>query len=506
MGISRRDFIKAGLAASGGIGAGLGAALGTSKGAGHAAAPRSLTAPIGPAAPPPNLLFVFPDQLRAQALGFMGEEPVRTPVLDRFARQGVVFSQAVSNYPICSPYRGMLWSGKYPLASGVTENLTSAAGEAGMDFKPGTTCLSDVLKKRGYSLGYIGKWHLDAPHKPYIDTSNNKAEPAWNEWTPPARRHGFDFWHAYGTYDQHLRPMYWSTDAPRDGFVYVDRWGPEYGADLAGRYIRNEGGRFRDPAKPFALVVSMNPPHMPYDQVPGRYLDLYKDAAVDALFRRPDIPAAGTRWGDYYRKNIRGYYAMTSGVDEQFGRILDALEAAGLAENTIVVFTSDHGNCLGIHDEISKNTYFEESVRIPLLIRWPGRIRARRDEALVSVPDMMPSLLGLMGFAADIPAGVEGTNFDRLIRTGEGARPSSQLYLRIPPAKAEPALRGVRTDRHMLVVERGGGGRERAILYDNAKDPYQLRDIASESPTIIRRLVEDELKPWLKRTADPFLG
>jgi N-acetylglucosamine-6-sulfatase len=243
---------------------------------------------------------------------------------------------------------------------------------------------------------------------------------------------------------------------------------------------------------------------MPYDQVPGRYLDLYRDAAIDALCRRPDIPAAGTRWGDYYRQSIRGYYAMTTGVDEQFGRILDALEAAGQTENTIVVFTSDHGNCLGIHDEISKNNYFEESVRIPLLIRWPGRIRARRDEALVSVPDMMPSLLGLMGYAADIPAGVEGTNFDRLIRTGEGTRPSSQLYFRIPPAKTEPALRGVRTGRHTLVVERGGGGRERTVLYDNSKDPYQLRDAASESPAIVRRLIEEELKPWLKRTADPF--
>jgi hypothetical protein len=119
---------------------------------------------------------------------------------------------------------------------------------------------------------------------------------------------------------------------------------------------------------------------------------------------------------------------------------------------------------------------------------------------------MMPSLLGLMGFAADIPAGVQGTNFEQLIRTGDGARPSSQLYLRIPQAKDEAALRGVRTGRHTLVLERGGGGSGRTILYDNSKDPYQLRDIASESPAIVRRLVEEELKPWLTRTSDSFLG
>ncbi len=484
--ITRREFLTGGIAA----GVGLGAAL------------RPLSDPPAP----PNLVFVFPDQLRAQALGFMGEEPVLTPVLDRFARQGVVFTQAVSNYPICSPYRAMLWSGRYPLANGVTENLTSRAGEAGMDFRPGQACFSDVLKKRGYSLGYIGKWHLDAPRKPYVDCLNNKTEPAWNEWTPPDRRHGFDFWHAYGTYDQHMRPMYWPTGATRDGFLFADRWGPEYEADMAGRYIRNEGGRYRDPGKPFALVVSMNPPHMPYDQVPGRYLDLYRDAAMETLCRRLNIPPAGSRWGDYYRRSIRGYYAMTSGVDEQFGRILAVLEDAGLAANTIVVFTSDHGNCLGIHDEISKNNAFEESVRIPLLIRWPGRIRPRRDDALVSVPDMMPSLLGLMGLAADLPPGTQGTNLDRLIRTGRGTRPASQLYVRMPLAADAIPARGVRTERHTLVLELGGEGRMQTTLYDRSEDPFQMRDISSERPALVRRLVDDALRPWLERTVDPFLS
>jgi hypothetical protein len=97
---------------------------------------------------------------------------------------------------------------------------------------------------------------------------------AWNEWCAPERRHGFDFWYSYGTMDEHLRPMYWTTDAPRDGAARVDAWGPEHEADVVIRYLENEGGAYRDPARPFALAVSFNPPHNPYKQVPERYREL----------------------------------------------------------------------------------------------------------------------------------------------------------------------------------------------------------------------------------------
>lgn len=94
-------------------------------------------------------------------------------------------------------------------------------------------CWSDVLKDKNYRTGYVGKWHLDSPYKPYVDTYNNRGETAWNEWCPPERRHGFDFWVAYGTYDNHLNPMYWETAAPRDSFFYAHKWGPEYEVDRA---------------------------------------------------------------------------------------------------------------------------------------------------------------------------------------------------------------------------------------------------------------------------------
>jgi len=455
---------------------------------------------------PTNLLIVFPDQMRAQAQQFMGEDPVLTPTLDRFAGESLVFTQAVSNYPLCSPYRGSLMTGRYPFGHGVTGNCNDQGTRYGLELRTGERCWSDVLKESGYSLGYIGKWHLDSPRRPYVKCSNNTEKEAWNEWTPPGRRHGFDFWYAYGTYDQHMKPMYWDAKADRDGAHWVDQWGPEHETELAIRYIKNEGGTYRDPDKPFALVVSMNPPHMPYDQMPQRYLDMYRARPVETLCNRPNIPPAGTRWGDYYRKNIKGYLAMTTGVDEQFGRILHALRELGLEKDTIVFFTSDHGNCLGIHEEISKNNSYAESVRVPFLLRWPGRIKPRRDDLLISTSDICPTLLDLMGFGAAIPKSVEGTSHARLILTGRGGRPSAQLYLEIPYGRSAQGHRGVRTSRYTLTIAREAGKPEQTTLFDDLKDPYQMKNIAPDNPFFVKELIEEDLVPWLKKTRDPWLG
>jgi arylsulfatase A-like enzyme len=453
----------------------------------------------------PNLVFVFPDQMRGQTLGFLKEEPVITPDLDRFADESLVLPQAASNYPVCSPYRAMLMTGKFSHANKVLENCTSASAPFNCQLQKSDRCWSDVLKDKGYSLGYIGKWHLDSPHKPYIKCKNNSEKFAWNEWCPPDRRHGFDFWYAYGTYDYHNKPMYWSTHAGREDFHFVDQWGPEHEADLAIKYIRNEDGKYRDSDKPFALVVSMNPPHMPYNLVPKKYVDRYKDVPLEKLTQRPNIPAQGTRWGDYYRKNIKNYYAMITGVDEQFGRILTALENEGLKKDTIVVFTSDHGNCLGIHDKVSKNNHYEESMRVPFLIRWPGRIKPRRDDLLLSSPDIYPTLLDLMGWAKDIPPQVQGTSHASLFLNGRGKRPTSQLYMWVPNGQPQWGRRGIRTHRHTLIINKMPNKPIETVLRDNLNDPYQLQNIADVNPQLVSELTI-ELTKWLRKNQDPWLS
>lgn len=222
---------------------------------------------------PPNLLIILVDQWTGHALGFEKGEPVITPNLDALSRRSLVLEQMVSNYPVCSPARAMLMTGKYPLKNHVYSNVNSSSAPFGIELPTDIVCWSDVLKANGYSNGYIGKWHLDSPHKPFILTYNNFGESAWNEWTPPDRRHGFDYWYSYGTYDIHNHPMYWDTKAPRDSFHYVNEWGPIHEAKKALAFMRNDNGEYREKNKPFSLVVSMNPPHSEYKTVPQKYYD-----------------------------------------------------------------------------------------------------------------------------------------------------------------------------------------------------------------------------------------
>lgn len=459
------------------------------------------------AAARPNLVFVMADQMRGQALGFLKEDPALTPNLDRFAAEGLALVQAASNYPVCSPYRGMLMTGKYPHANKVLSNCTSATAPYGCQLQESDRCWSDVLHDKGYSLGYIGKWHLDSPHEPYVESYNNSAKFAWNEWCPPRRRHGFDFWYAYGTFDRHMTPEYWSTDMTRDQRVKVKQWGPEHEADLAVKYIRNEGGRYRKAGAPFALVVSFNPPHTPYGQVPQKYADRYAGKTYQDLINRANVDLAGdTRAAREARGQIRNYFAMVTGVDDQFGRIVRAIDQAGLGADTIVVFTSDHGNCIGSHNHSTKNVHWEESMRVPFLVRWPGKIPPRRDDLLISTPDIYPTLLELMGFAGDIPGSVQGVSHAGAFLTGKGPRPTSQLYLWVPPGKPAWGRRGVRTHRYTLVISKAEGRPVETVLHDNVADPYQLRNIAAEKPEAVRQLVESELTPWLRKTGDPWLS
>lgn len=452
----------------------------------------------------PNLVFIMADQWRGSALGYLGLEPVHTPHLDRLAAAGVSFEEAVSSYPVSSPARGMLMTGKYPVASKVWGNCNSENTPYGVELPAESRCWSDVLKDQGYTLGYIGKWHLDAPQKPYVNTANNKGKIAWNEWCPKERRHGFEYWIAYGTYDYHLKPMYWNADASREDFYYVDQWGPEYETDRAIEYLQNEGG-YRPEGQPFALVVSMNPPHTGYGLVPEKYKALYRDLDIEALCHRPDIPAKGTSEGNYYRQSVRNYYACMTGVDEQVGRIMETLKKQGLWENTIVVFTSDHGDSMGIHRHIGKNIYYEEAMRIPMIISWPEKIKPRRDSSTaIAFADLYPSLLAMMGLRKEIPVEVQTFDLSKRILTGKGKQSGFQPYYRIEVAEHDKSgLRGLRTDRYTFVAEIKDRKIENCILLDRQEDPYQMENKAFAYPELVEKF-QSQLKKWLIQTDDPL--
>jgi arylsulfatase A-like enzyme len=485
--LNRREFIKTALAASTGF-----AALGR------------VTAVADADAIPkrPNLLFVFPDEMRAQAIACMGQDPVITPNLDRLASEGVVFTSAVSNWPVCSPYRAMLFAGKYSFSNGVLTNCNSSAVSTNSFLRPDERCLSDVLHDAGYNLGYIGKWHLDRPHEPYVEPPRGDGF-VWDEYTPPEGRHGFDFWHSYGCYDGHVTPHYWTTDAKREEPQTFRQWSPEHEADVAIDYIRNRDGKCRDPKKPFALFVANNPPHMPFHLAPERYVQMYGDKTARDLLTRPNVDlsldegptAVAKQWAKHY-------FAAVTGVDEQFGRILQCLKQEGLEDDTIVVFTSDHGEMMGSHNLMYKAQWYDEALLVPFIVRWPGKIKPGRDDLLLSVPDVMPSLLGLMGIADRIPQSVQGTDYSGVMLGKPAARPDSALYLHISPLAPQQGRRGLRTPRYTFVVRRAAGGQQ-FILHDNQKDPYQLKNIAGENAALVQELIK-ELNRWLARTGDPW--
>ena len=449
----------------------------------------------------PNLVFMFPDQFRRQAIGFMGADPVITPRLDKFAAESMALTDAFSSYPVCSPFRAMLFTGKYPISNGVTTNCNSSKD---VMLRRDQRCLTDVLHDSGYSIGYLGKWHLDKPHEPFVGRRRGRVGGpgggiVWDEFVPPERRHGIGFWHAYNCRDQHMNPRYWMTDSERTKPILFDEWSTKHEADVAIEYIRNPQGKYRDPKKPFALFIAPNPPHTPFDQVPKKYVDMYEGKTYRELLNRPNVDRDNPH--PQAKKHVKNYFAAVTGTDEQFGRVLDALDERGLSDNTIVVFAADHGEMMGSHNRMHKSVVYEESTGIPFIIRWPGRIPARRDDLLLTPPDIMPSLLGLMGLASSMPNDVEGRDYSSIMLGKSAARPKSALYLRC--AGPRGGARGVRTHRYTFAITSKENGGKEILLFDNKKDPYQLRNIAEPSPGVVRRLTE-ELRQWLGKTKDPW--
>ncbi len=449
---------------------------------------------------PRNLVFVFPDEFRPYSMGFLGREPVVTPNLDAFSKQAVTFTHAVSNFPVCSPYRGMLFSGKYPYRNGVVGNCRSTAGAIGLPEE--TVTLSDILAERGYSTGYVGKWHLQAPRPgdELYGEGPRRDGVVWDSYTPPGRgRHGFDFWYSYGCCDDHNHPHYWTGDAPIDQPIRVDEWSTIHETEVAIDYLRNTDGQ-RDPDKPFALFVAPNPPHMPFSQVPERYRELYADKSPEELAIWENLTETGF---ERIRGDIANYYAMISGVDDQFGRLLSVLEETGLDDETVVIFTSDHGDMMGSHGLVRKTHWYDESLLVPFLVRHPDSGRTgETDDAILSAIDLFPSLLSLLGLPEAVPDDLDGTDCSVRILDGVSPATAEALYMHIRPEDSTNGRRGIRTDRYTYAFEKQDGRVDHYTI-DNENDPHQMRNVYGEDKERDRDL-QHRLYRLLLRARDPF--
>lgn len=469
----------------------------------------------------PNIIYIFPDQFRNQAMGFWNEpeyaehigwkaDPVSTPRLDGFADESIVFSRAVSNCPLSSPYRGIFLSGMYPEQNGVTLNCMAERPESSL--REDAVCISDVLNANGYSCGYIGKLHADypTPNDPanpghYVSDRN----PEWDAYTPAERRHGYAYWYSYGTFDEHKNPHYWDTEGVRhDPKV----WSVGHETDKAIEFLRNKNGERKKNA-PFFLTIAYNPPHSPYESLDDCMEEdyaLYQDMSYSELYVRANADTTLTK-----ADAARYYFANVTGVDREFGRLLDELKALGLDKNTIVVFTSDHGETMcsqGTYDP--KNSIYTESFNVPFMIRYPEKIRPRVDSTLFSTIDIMPTLLAMTGLKAETPATAQGRDLSPAIleNGAECNIPDAALYIRnVNGPKGDdgkvkgffPIARGIKTDRYTFEVAiKKDGSLSQVLLFDDMNDPYQLAPIDYKAVPETFSSLLDKLKEKLEEADD----
>ena len=473
----------------------------------------------------PNVVYVFPDQMRNYALGFWSKpnysgylnsasDPVVTPNIDRFASESVVLSSAQSNCPISSPHRGSLLTGMYPNRSGVPLNCNSSRPVSSLRTDP--VCWSDVMSRAGYDCGYIGKLHAQYPTPNSPQNPGHYVEdrtPAWDAYTEPQQRHGFNYWLSYGTFDVHKNPHYWDTNGHRHD---PHEWSPIYEARKAAEYIRNQHGE-RDASKPFFLMVGMNPPHSPYNSLNDcmeQDYNIYRNRPLDSLLVRKNAHREMAK-----AKSARYYFASVTGVDRAFGMILDALREAGLDDNTIVVFTSDHGETMCSHGVTDpKNSPYTESMNVPFIIRYKGHLTPRVDNMLLSSPDIMPTMLGMVGLHDSIPSVAQGTDYSRLFLQPDSravSRPDAALYLQNVDGDKDakgnvtsyfPSARGLKTHTHTLAVYITRKHTvKQVLLFDDVNDPYQLNNIADQpSARKIKRQMLKRMGQLLRGIGDPW--
>jgi arylsulfatase A-like enzyme len=427
----------------------------------------------------PNVVFVLMDQWRAQAFGYQGDGNARTPHIDALARQSFEFTQAVSGFPVCSPYRASLMTGQYAVRNGLVVN--------DVELKPNGPTLGETFRRAGYATGYIGKWHL-------YGSPEGKAERRLTYIPPGASRMGFEYWKVCECTHNYNRSLYYAGDdtAAR----YWNGYDARAQTADACEFIRAQAGK----SDPYFLVLSVGPPHDPYGTAPEEYRALYEKREI---VLRGNVPETHR---EQAVKNLRGYYAHMAALDDCVRDLRAAVEQSGAAEDTIFVFTSDHGDMLQSHGLHHKQQPWEESLRVPFLVRYPRKLKDRRRTSVtpIDAPDIMPTLLGLAGLKA--PESAQGKDFSPLIRgeRKDEAEPAALLNL---PASFSVVrqmgfaeYRGVRTPRYTYVRSIHGPW----LLYDNQRDPLQKKNLVKTAAGLRSRM-DRRLDAMLKAAGDEFL-
>ncbi len=413
----------------------------------------------------PNILVVLTDQLRRQALSCHGDPDARTPHINALSQAGATFDQACSTYPICVPFRFTFMTGHYAhtrLVPGIEWRMA-----------PTERTLADEFNEAGYETVYVGKWHLDGGHGRMGSAVQCNRTPIprphqgrWQKW--------FGFELRNGPFDT----CYFEDDDPTP--ITLDGYQTDGLFDIAMDYLRDG----RDPTSPFCLVLSVEPPHPPYEAPP----ELEKAWKERDLQLPANFAPADQQQRQNWITQRQIYHAMVENLDDNVGRLRAFLSEQNLADDTIVVFLSDHGELGGAHGLNGKQHPFEESVGIPLIVcdpRHPERAGTRLTDP-TSTEDLFPTLLGLAGLTGrdDLP----GTDLTSLIHgeTDQLDRPGVLLEF---VAELRPNLpyydavwRGFRSPRYKYTVKGDKHGAAPWQFFDLEEDPTESNNLIDSAP------------------------
>lgn len=436
----------------------------------------------------PNIIWIFGDQHRAQALSCMGDPNVSTPTIDRLALEGVHFRRAVANNPWCCPARFSLLTGLYP-----HKGVDRTPPPAPMD--PALPTIATMLTAAGYHTAWFGKWHLDG-NTPGADSSRKVI--------PPQRRGGFHTFVAYENNNSQYQVRVHGHIAGK-GEVEPYRL-PGYETDCLTDLLCDEIRRRAAEDKPFFAALSVQPPHVP--NVAPR-ADMARHRAGNIILR-PNVPPV-PRIEEIARRELAGYYAQIENLDANLQRVLDTLVQTGLADDTLIVFFSDHGDCMGSHGYREKSSPWEESIRVPFVIGGGVPYGPRRYgpvDALISMVDILPTTLGLCGVQK--PARLPGFDYSRAILNSSPVplpgEPDSVYLQHTVRKQLEDGL-----DRAWRGVVTRDGWKYVCIpqapfcMFNLNEDPYEMANLAFNTRFRTERArLHERLRQWIADTGDQF--
>ncbi|MCD4824887.1 MAG: sulfatase-like hydrolase/transferase [Phycisphaerae bacterium] len=470
----------------------------------------------------PNVLFIFTDQHRLSAIGAYGETPCRTPNLNRLAREGVRFEKAYTTCPVCSPARGTILTGQYPHSHGICSNVHNL-GCSIHELEDRPELLSRKLEAEGYSLGYTGKWHLGTDNDSAYGGTNTQSLPSTvgfeGQDFPGHGNGGFGYpeYKAYleeNGFEHKIKP--WTDDSSHI-WVSGELEGPVE-STVPYFLVENTISLMKDFQKrddPFFIWHNFWGPHSPY-YVPKEFIDMYRDVEIPPWpnYEWPSRSIPGPHhvkihpdqehlsWEDWAME-IRYYYAFTTLIDHQIGRLYEHMEAEGLLDNTVIIFAADHGETLGSHGGLTDKGWhhFEETHRIPFIIRFPdGNGKGKVIKDFATLADFYPTVLELAGGRCDDDSNIHGRSLLPLI---DGTADDWPDIAVTEFGGVNQSATTQRTIRHGD-IKYGYNCTNEDELYDLAVDPNETRNLIHH-PDYHDRANEmrHRLMDWMRETGDP---